>query len=90
MAWPVPKGTRETLRAIIRQKVPEGATIHPDQSAAWDGLITQGYRHPRIHHGQGSTAGRRRHNNGVENFWGYAETKLKRCHTVLRNQLLPT
>ena len=85
---PVPNVTRETLRAIIRQKVPKGATIYSDQWTAYDGLITQGYRHHRIHHGQGFAASRRRHINGIENFWGYAKTKLKRYYGIPRNQFL--
>lgn len=50
---PVPNLTRETLRAVIRQKVPQGTTIYSDQLSSYDGLITQGYRHYRIHHGVG-------------------------------------
>lgn len=85
---PVPNVTRDTLRAVIRQKVPKGATIYSDQFSGYDGLITQGYRHVRIHHGQSFAPSRRRHINGIENFWGYAKTKLKRYYGISRSHFL--
>ncbi len=75
---PVPNVTQETLRAVIRPKVPKGSTIYSDQFSSYDGLITEGYRHHRINHGATFATSRRRHINGIENFWGYAKTKLKR------------
>ena len=85
---PVPNVTRETLRAVIRQKVPKGSTIYSDQFSSYDGLITEGYRHHRINHGEGFATSRRRHINGIENFWGYAKTKLKRYSGIPRKQFL--
>jgi len=85
---PVPNVTRETLRAVIRQKVPKGSTIYSDQFSGYDGLITEGYRHYRINHGEGCAPSRRRHSNGIENFWGYAKTKLKRYYGIPRTQCL--
>ena len=85
---PVPNVTRETLRAVIRQKVPKGSTIYSDQFSSYDGLITEGYRHCRIHHGESFATSRRRHINGIEHFWGYAKTKLKRYYGIPRSQFL--
>jgi len=85
---PVPNVTRETLRAVIRQKVPKGATIYSDQFSGYDGLITQEYRHVRIHQGHSFATSRRRHITGIENFWGYAKTKLKRYYGVSRHHFL--
>lgn len=83
---PVPNVTRETLRAVIRRKVPKGSTIYSDQFSSYDGLITEGYRHYRIDHGQSFAPSRRQHINGIENFWGYAKTKLKRYYGIPRSQ----
>ncbi len=85
---PVPNVTRETLRAVIRQKVPRGSTIYSDQFSSYDGLITEGYRHYRINHGQAFVTSRRQHIHGIENFWGYAKTKLKRYYGIPRRQFL--
>ena len=85
---PVPNVTRATLRAVIQQKVPKGSTIYSDQLSVYDGLITQGYRHYRINHSKGFATNRRQHINGIENFWGYAKTKLKRYYGIPRTQFL--
>ncbi len=85
---PVPNVTRTTLRAVIQQKVPKGSTIYSDQLAVYDGLITQGYRHYRINHSKAFATGGRQHINGIENFWGYAKTKLKRYYGIPRTQFL--
>lgn len=85
---PVPNVTRETLRAVIHQKVPTGSPIDSDQFSSYDGLITEGYRHYRINHGEGFATRRRRHINGIENFWGDAKTKLKRYDGIPRSQFL--
>ena len=85
---PVPNVTRDTLRTVIRQKVPRGATIYSDQFSGYDGLITQGYRHYRINHTHSFAPTRRHHINRIENFWGYAKTKLKRYYGIPRSQFL--
>jgi len=85
---PVPSVSRATLRAVIRQRVRDGATIYSDEFASYDGLITQGYRHYRIHHGTAFAQGRRRHINGIENFWGFAKLKLQRYHGIHRSHFL--
>jgi transposase len=74
----LPNVTWETLRAVLRQKVPKGSAIYSDQFSGNDGLVTEGYRHYRINHGESFATGHRRYINGIENFWGYAKTKLKR------------
>ena len=85
---PVSSVSRATLRAVIRQRVPRGTTIYSDEFAGYDGLITQGYRHYRIHHGIAYAQGPRRHINGIENFWGFAKSKLQRYHGVRRSHFL--
>jgi transposase len=67
---------------------PKGSTIYSDQFSSYDGVITEGYRHYRINHGEGVATSRRRHINGIENFWGYAKTKLKRYYGNPRSQCL--
>jgi len=81
---PVPDVSRWTLRQIIRQRIPPGSTIYSDSLASYDGLITDGYRHYRIDHGTHFAQGKRKHINGIENFWGYAKTKLRRHYGLPR------
>jgi transposase-like protein len=83
---PVPDVSRAVLRLIIKQKVPEGSTIYSDSFRSYDGLLTNGYRHYRINHGNGVFAERRNHINGIESFWAFAKTKLRRYYGVRRSR----
>jgi transposase-like protein len=85
---PVPNVTRTVLRRIIRQKVPRGRTIYSDGFRSYDGLLTDGYRHYRILQEQAFAHSRRRHINGIENFWGFAKTKLRRYSGVRRSHFV--
>ncbi|MBM4121355.1 MAG: IS1595 family transposase [Nitrospira sp.] len=85
---PVPNVTRAVLRRIIRQKVPRGSTISSDGFRSYDGLLTDGYRHYRILHEQTFAHSRRRHINGIENFWGFAKTKLRRYYGIRRSHFV--
>lgn len=82
---PLPDVGRSTLWKVIHQKVPRGSTIYTDAFASYDGLITDGYAHIRIDHGKTFAASKRRHINGIENFWGFAKTKLRRYYGVRRS-----
>lgn len=83
---PVPNVSKDILRAIIHQKVPLGSTIYSDSLKSYDGLITEGYRHYRINHDKSFAHGKRKHINGIENFWGFAKTKLRRYYGVDRSR----
>lgn len=82
---PVEDVSRYTLRRIIREKVREGSTIYSDAFSSYDGLITAGYKHYRINH-QKIFAKKRNHINGIENFWGFAKTKLRRYYGMNRGR----
>jgi len=75
--------SRETLGKIIRTKVVPESVIYSDGFRSYDGLILDGFKHYRINHGQ-SFAHKRNHINGIENFWSYAKTKLKRYYGINR------
>jgi transposase len=76
---------RETLRKIIRTKVIPHAVIYSDSFRSYDSLILDGYKHYRINHGK-TFANKRNHINGIENFWSYAKTKLKKYYGVNRQE----
>ena len=80
--------TRTVLRRIIRQKVPRCSTIYSDGFRSYDGVLTDGYRHYRILHEQTFAPSRRQHMNGIENFWGFAKTKLRRYYGVRRSHVV--
>jgi transposase len=76
--------SRETLRKIIRTKIIPDSTIYSDKFRSYDGLVLDGFKHYRINHDKVFVNRKRHHINGIENFWGYAKTKLKRYHGISR------
>ena len=53
------------------------SVIYTDSFRSYDGLVLDGFRHYRINHQKCFAMSKRQHINGIENFWGYAKTKLK-------------
>ena len=48
------------------------------------GWCSIGFKHYRINHQKAFAISKRNHINGIENFWGYAKTKLKSYYGVSR------
>jgi transposase len=76
--------SRKTLRQIIRTKVVPESVIYTDSFRSYDGLVLDGFKHYRINHQECFAMSKRQHINGIENFWGYAKTKLKSYYGVSR------
>ena len=76
--------SRKTLRQIIRTKVVPESVIYTDSFRSYDGLVLDGFKHFRINHQKAFAVSKRNHINGIENFWGYAKTKLKSYYGVSR------
>ena len=76
--------SRQTLRQIIRTKVVPESIIYTDSFRSYDGLVLDGFKHYRINHQKCFAMSKRQHINGIENFWGYAKTKLKSYYGVSR------
>lgn len=77
--------SRDTLRKIIHSQVIPESVIYSDSFRSYDGLILDGFKHYRINHNK-EFARKRNHINGIENFWGYAKTKLKRYYGIDRKR----
>jgi transposase len=76
--------SRKSLRQIIRTKVVPESVSYTDSFPSYDGLVLDGFRHYRINHQECFAMSKRQHINGIENFWGYAKTKLKSYYGVSR------
>ncbi len=75
---------RKTLRQIIKTKVVPESIIYTDSFRSYDGLVLDGFKHYRINHQECFATSKHQHINGIENFWGYAKTKLKSYYGVSR------
>lgn len=58
------------------------SVIYTDSFRSYDGLVVDGFKHYRINHQETFAKSKRHHINGIENFWGYAKTKLKSYYGV--------
>lgn len=76
--------SRKSLRQIIKTKVVPESVIYTDSFRSYDGLVLDGFKHYRINHQECFAMSKRNHINGIENFWGYAKTKLKSYYGVSR------
>ena len=78
----VPDVKRDTLMKIIRTRVVPESVIYTDSWKSYDGLILDGYKHYRINHSKEFKKGKRNHINGIESFWSYAKSKLRKHYGI--------
>ncbi|MBM3256417.1 MAG: IS1595 family transposase [Candidatus Moranbacteria bacterium] len=76
--------SRSTLRKIIRTRIVPESIVYSDSFRSYNGLVLDGFKHFRIDHEREFTRSRYNHINGIENFWGYAKTKLKKYYGIDR------
>jgi transposase len=76
--------SRKTLRQVIKTKVVPESVVYADSFRSYDGLVLDGFKHYRINHRECFAMSKRNHINGIENFRGYAKTKLKSYYGVSR------
>jgi len=76
--------SRETLRKIIRTKIVPESVVYTDGFRSYDGLVLDGFKHYRVKHEKAFVSKKHNHINGIENFWGYAKTKMKKYYGIDR------
>ena len=82
----VPGAHRKTLQDIIRGRVDLETIIHSDGWRGYNGLVDLGYKeHFRVHHGKNEFVRGRSHINGIENFWGFAKTRLSKFRGIKKD-----
>jgi len=67
--------SRQALMPILKGHVLEESEVYTDGWRAYDGLLTSGYRHHRIHHHENEFARGKNHVNGIESFWSFAKLR---------------
>ena len=80
--------SRRALLPVIKGRVLKGSDIYTDGWRAYDGLVTQGYKHHRIHHHQNEFARGRNHVNGIESFWSFAKFRFTKLRGVRKQKFL--
>ncbi len=80
--------SRSELLPIIQCKVLSKTKIYTDGWRAYDGLITLGYKHYRIHNHENEFARGKNHVNGIESFWSYAKRRLRKFNGIQKTKFL--
>ena len=75
----------QTLVGMALGKVRRGSLVYTDRFRSYDGLVTYGFRHQRIDHGQRFANGKV-YINGIEGFWSYAKERLSKYHGLSPNK----
>jgi len=80
--------SKAQLMPILRGNVLEESDVYTDGWKAYDGLVTDGYKHHRVHHHQNEFVRGKNHVNGIESFWSFAKMRLSKLHGVRRDKFL--
>lgn len=80
--------SREQLLPIIRGRVLGKSDVYTDGWTAYDGLVTGGYRHHRVHHHENEFARGKNHVNGIESFWSFPKFRMIKLRGVRRSKFL--
>ena len=80
--------SKEELMPILRGKILSKSTVYTDGWRSYDGLITSGYKHYRIHHSENEFARGKNHVNGIESFWSYAKRRLLKFNGIHKSKFL--
>lgn len=80
--------SRQELMPILKGRVLADSDIYTDGWKAYDGLVTSGYKHHRVHHHQNEFARGKNHVNGIESFWSFAKLRLAKLRGVRPDKFL--
>ena len=80
--------SKQELMPILKGQVPEGSDVYTDGWKAYDGLVSDGYKHHRVHHSENEFARGKNHINGIESFWSYAKFRMTKLRGVRREKFL--
>jgi transposase-like protein len=80
--------SRAQLLPIIKGKVLSKTNVYTDGWRAYDGLITLGYKHYRIHHHENEFARGKNHVNGIESFWSFTKRRLLKFNGIPKSKFL--
>lgn len=80
--------SKRELMPILKGHVLEASDVYTDGWKAYDGLVTSGYSHHRVHHHENEFARGKNHVNGIESFWSYAKYRMMKLRGVRKDKFL--
>ncbi|CAM3150240.1 Transposase [Sphingomonas antarctica] len=91
----IPNVKKETLRAVVLDKVEAGSVVSTDELYSYNLLTGDGYQHGTVKHGQKEyayydyTTGVNHHVNSVEGFWRLFKASIRSTHVAVSPKYLP-
>lgn len=85
----VPNVKRATLIPHIEKNVEQGAIISTDEMQRYHSLLSRGYKHGTVLHGQGEYVCGIHHVNGLEGFWSRLKNSILGTHIHISRKHLP-
>ena len=73
---------------ILKGHVLSSSDVYTDGWKAYDGLVTNGYQHHRVHHHKNQFARGKNHVNGIESFWSFAKHRLLKLRSIRKEKFL--
>ncbi len=80
--------SKQELMAILKGHVLSSSDVYTDGWKAYDGLVTNGYQHHRVHHHKNQFARGKNHVNGIESFWSFAKHRLLKLRSIRKEKFL--
>lgn len=80
--------SRAELMPILKGNVLSQSDIYTDGWKAYDGLVTSGFRHHRVHHHENEFARGKNHVNGIESFWSFAKFRMTKLRGIRKDMFL--
>ena len=80
--------SKAELMPILQGRIVEGSDVYTDGWKAYDGLVTNGFRHHRVHHHANEFARGKNHLNGIESVWSFAKFRMAKLRGVRKEKLL--
>lgn len=80
--------SKQELMPILKGHVLSSSDIYTDGWMAYDGLVTNGYQHHRVHHHVNEFARGKNHVNGIESFWSFAKHRFLKLRSIRKEKFL--
>lgn len=80
--------SKAELMPILRGNILSQSDIYTDGWKAYDGLVTSGFQHHRVHHHENEFARGKNHVNGIESFWSFAKYRFLKLRGIHKDKFL--
>jgi len=80
--------SKQELMPILRGNILAQSDVYTDGWVAYDGLVSDGYKHHRVFHHENEFARGKNHINGIESFWSFAKMRMHKLHGMKKGKFL--